>query len=146
MHEFYVSVCEIDYNEENKSLEIAIKLFTDDLELAIQEQGAIDFKIDDTKKADVYIAKYLKSGFQVKVDEVDLDYEFIGKEVSLDNVTWCYVEVKEVTGVSSIEIKNALLTELFDDQKNMVHVRVNDKTKSLILRKSELEGTLNFAE
>ena len=29
-HPFYVSICQIDYNKENSSLEISIKIFADD--------------------------------------------------------------------------------------------------------------------
>lgn len=146
MHEFYVSVCEIDYNEENKSLEIALKLFTDDLEKAIEKQGVVGYKLDDTEKSDEYLFKYLKNGFQLTVNGKKIEYTFIGKEVLLDNVTWCYMEAKGIAEVKSVEVMNALLTELFDDQKNMVHVKVGDKTKSLILRKSANKDVLNFAK
>ena len=43
-HPFHVSVCEIYHNSKTNSLEISMKLFTDDLELSIQQKGHADFR------------------------------------------------------------------------------------------------------
>ena len=40
VHEFHLSLTEINHNAENRSLEISIKLFTDDLTTALIQAGA----------------------------------------------------------------------------------------------------------
>ncbi len=36
-HPFYVSVCQVDFNPENRTFEISIKISTDDFERALEE-------------------------------------------------------------------------------------------------------------
>ena len=45
----------------------------------------------------------------------------MGKEESEDLIAiWCYLEKTEIKELHSVAIKNSLLTEIYDDQKNMV--------------------------
>ena len=43
-----------------------------------------------------------------------------------------------------MEIKNAVFTDLFYDQNNIVYIHVNDKSKSLMLNKETSTYELNF--
>ena len=68
---------------------------------------------------------------------------YIGKEVELD-VTWIYVEIEDVPVLEKIEITDRMLTELFEEQVNIVNVNYNEKTLGLLLTQDKPTGSLEF--
>ena len=52
-----------------------------------------------------------------------MEYTFIGREITDDlAATWCYLEIPEVKDCRSMTIKNDILMELFDDQRNIIDI------------------------
>lgn len=146
VHEFHLSLMEINHNAESKSLEISIKLFTDDLMVALQQTGAPKMEIgteEEPPEANEYIESYLKRHFQLMVNGKPVQVTYLGKEAELD-ATWCFVEVKDVKKVQLLEVENNLLLEAFDDQTNMVNSNVNGRKKSGIARKGNTKLEFEF--
>lgn len=58
----------------------------------------------------------------------------------------CYLEVAELPleALESIAITNEVLTDLFDDQQNVVHFNVGGKKKSFVLLKPNTKGMLKL--
>ena len=131
-HEFHLSKCQIEYSESDQALQIMLHVYLDDLEEALRQQGADKLFLCTDKeheKAEKYLFRYLQQRINMVVNEQAVEYEFVGKEQSDDlQAVWCYLEVTNIDTVESIEIKNNLLMEVFDDQKNVVHIVV-DKNK-----------------
>ncbi|MCF6333363.1 MAG: hypothetical protein L3J11_08765 [Draconibacterium sp.] len=62
-HPFYVSICQVDYNKENQSLEISVKIFANDLLVALEKAGATKIFLGEKKEnpeTDKFIFNYLK--------------------------------------------------------------------------------------
>ena len=131
-HPFYLSVCEINYHVEEQTLKLAIRIFSDNLEEAVNEVN--------TDKA---IAQYLAEKLKIEVNEKKATFSYLGKEVKND-VTWSYLEVKNVKEVKSLTITNTVLFELYNSQKNIVHIKIGEKKKSLLLEKGEEKGEAQF--
>ena len=74
--------------------------------------------------ADEYIEKYLRTKFLIYLNDKRVDYDFLGKKYDND-VVICYMELSEVDlkNLQKMEIENEILTDLFDEQKNIVHVK-----------------------
>lgn len=147
-HKFYVSVTEIEYKEEVQSLQIISRIFTDDLEALLQERYDPSIKLlssGDEGEVKTNLKKYLGQKFRVKVNGKPYEVNYLGKEYE-DDMTLLYLEVHNVSSVKSVKIKNAVLADLFPEQKNLVHVEVNGKTKSLILTGERDEDELIFSE
>ncbi len=89
------------------------------------------------------IEKYLHQKLALKTEGEDLDFNYLGKEYEADQIV-LYIEVENVQPFKKIEVSNTILTDLFDDQKNVVHVTVDGKTKSLLLHKSANREQLVF--
>ncbi len=145
-HPFYVSICSIDHNAKTKSLEITFKVFTEDLESAVEAQGAERLRLgseNESPKSDQYIQTYLKKRVTIQVDGDTMAFSYVGKEIETDE-TWCYAEVASVPSVSKLTIRNSLLMERFEAQQNIVHVKVRGKQKSLVLWKDKREGSVEF--
>ncbi len=145
-HPFYVSICQIDHNTKTKTLEITFKIFAEDLESALEAQGAARLHLGserESNQADRYIHNYLKSHVTLQVDGDTVAFTYVGKEIEMDEA-WCYVEVANVPSVNKLTIRNSILMEQFEAQQNIVHVRVGGKQKSLVLWKDKREGSVEF--
>ena len=145
IHPFHVSVCEIYHNAETKSLEISMKIFIDDLELAIRESGIVSFELLEVAEKNVDkipLEYYLKNQFEISVNDKALELDFVGFEFDQDAIL-CYFEGKRVRKISSIKIKNAIITEVFDDQINLTHVQYNGEMKSLKAIKEQPIGIID---
>ncbi len=145
-HAYYLSICEIDHNLHTKALEIAVKIFTDDLEEALEAQGVEKLHLgtpQESKQAGRYIFEYLKNKLTFVVDGDTAAFDYVGKEVEME-VTWCYVEARNVAAVKKIAVSNRLLLERHDEQANIVHVKTGGMRKSLLLHKNKTAATLEF--
>lgn len=149
IHEFHVSKCLIDYNEQNESLQISMHIFIDDLEAALRRKGIDSLRIGTVREAtktNFFIKNYLQQKFELIVNDTTQHYTFIGKEVSSDlSAVWCYIELENITNLETITIKYTVLTEVFDDQKNMLNFKGPGKKEGyLLFDKNNKEETINF--
>lgn len=147
-HKFYVSVTNISYSEKDQSLQVTSRIFIDDFEQVLMERYGIEAQLaSDTESAlaNEYIEKYLKTKFLMFVDGEQRQYNFLGKKYDND-IMICYLEVPEVNlgNIKSIEVQNELLTDLFDEQQNVVHFKIKGKKKSFVLIKENNKGMLNL--
>lgn len=145
-HPFYVSICQIDHNPEAKSLELTFKIFTDDLEKALEAQGTGKLYLGDPREAqdaDRYLYNYLKNQVVIVVNGDTVAFRYVGKEVEMD-VTWCYLEITQVTEVNKIAVTNRILLEIYEEQTNLVHVKAGGQQKSMLLRKGKIADTVEF--
>ncbi|SKB66590.1 hypothetical protein SAMN05660776_2384 [Salegentibacter holothuriorum] len=145
-HEFYLSVTEIEYNNEKQSLQIITRVFIDDFEDVLNERYGSDLQLsEEAEEGEVAenISKYLKQKLRLQVNGEELQLNYLGKEYDADQLI-LYIEVENLAPFNKIEVSNEILTDLFDDQKNVVHVKVNGKTKSLLLMRKQETEKLTF--
>ncbi len=138
IHTFYISITQVQYNEDTDAIEVSMKLFTDDLEKALEARTTERLYLNtekENKKADLLLREYLKRHFKITVDDKEHEINFLGKEYE-DDATWCYIEVKNIGGkLEKINIQNSTLTDTFDGQANLVHCSYKGKKKSLLFKK-----------
>lgn len=146
-HPIHVSVTEITYDESEKELEIISRIFVDDLEAAIRNaKNKPDLNLREpgnSTRLDQLIGEYLQQHFKISLDGKPQTVLYLGHEFESEAML-CYIQVKNVKKWNIVEIHNSVITELHDDQSNMVHVTVRDKVKSLRLMKDNPTGTLTF--
>jgi hypothetical protein len=145
-HKFYVSITKIEYVKEKKSLQIITKIFTDDIEDALQQRYDPSISLDtkkETETADEYVQKYILQKPNIKVNGKPVQLNFIGKEYDVDMLV-AYIEVTNVPNLKSIEIENKVLMEMFPEQQNIIHLKTTNSRKSLMLDKDEPSGKLKF--
>lgn len=148
LHKFYVSVTNINYSEKDNAFQVTTRIFVDDLEAVLKERYGFEAKLgteEEDKMTDFHIEKYLKTKFLILLDEEVTGYTFLGKKYDND-VVICYLELPKVNlgQLKKLEIQNEILTDLYDEQKNLVHVKWKGKKKSFILIKSDAKGMLNL--
>ena len=146
LHNFHTSVSRIDFNPEAQTLEVAIKIFTDDLERSLEGMGSPALRLGSPREAvqaDSIIGVYLRHCLGFAVDGETKSFYFLGKEVEFD-VTWCYLEVSQVQQLHRLVVKNRILMELFPDQSNLVHIYAADQQKSLLLTAAQDRDGVDF--
>ncbi|MBC7920782.1 MAG: hypothetical protein H7Z75_06780 [Ferruginibacter sp.] len=121
LHPFHTSITQIDYDPKTQVFEVSLRVFTDDFETALAREGNQPIKLDETGQHDALIEGYLRKQFGF-TDPAGLRKaaRFIGKEFEVE-ATWIYLEVPCPPPVSGLRLRNALLTEVFEDQVNVVN-------------------------
>lgn len=145
-HKYYVSVTQIEYVKDKKSLQIITRIDVDDLELTLQERFDKTINLttmDEIATVDEYIKKYLKQKFEIKINTKEVVLTFVGKDYENDQVV-CYLEIENVEDINTIEISNTVLFDLFPKQKNIVKSKINSKVNNLIFTKEDIKQYLNF--
>lgn len=146
LHPFHVSVVEIEHNTKDKTLEISCKIFTDDFETILAKN--YNTKVDLTNPPslaamDTLVKKYISSHLGFKVNGKQVVFGYLGYEVDKE-AAYAYIEVENISSVSKLEIANHILYDKFDDQMNIMHVKVNGERKSTKLNYPDKETSFSF--
>jgi Domain of unknown function (DUF6702) len=143
IHPFHVSVCDVNFNAEAKSIQISQRLFLDDFEKALNKKFDINLVIDDisTKSyRDSLIQVYLFDNLHLLVDGKEKKRVFVGSEIE-ENAMWCYFEYLGVKKFRSLKINSTILLETFEDQANIIHFTSGTFEKSIKLDKLKTSGS-----
>ena len=148
IHKFYLSVTQVAYSEKDSALQITSRIFIDDFEQLLEERYEFTANLatpEESSEAENYIEKYLNTKFLVEINGSYKSYVFLGKTYEED-VMICYLEVPEIQldTITSLGIQNELLTDLFEEQQNVVHFKIDGKKKSFVLIKENNKGMLNL--
>jgi hypothetical protein len=141
-HPLKLSLCQVEYASAEKMLTIELRLFL----MVVNEALVFDpdnnelglGQPDEAPHAEGMLLGYLNRFFYIKANGKQLALKI--KSISLngqgDNtalgLTFSYPLQEKIT---SLEIKNAVFTDLFFDQSNVVYVHVDDDSRSLMLNK-----------
>ena len=145
-HPFHVSITTFQLNPKSSSIDITMKLFTDDLENALRVKGTPPLKIgtkNEYTQSDSLIFRYLINHLQLSLDEKPASFKWLGKEIEHD-ITWCYIEVKNVERFSKASIRNTIFVADFDDQLNISHFYKGDQIETIMHHKGKISGTIQF--
>ena len=143
-HPFHVSVCDVEYDEEAKSIQLSQRVFLDDFEQALNKKYNTNLIIDDESTKvfrDSLIQIYLFESIHLRIDGKEKKRVFIGNEIE-DDAMWCYIEYKGIKKFKSLEIKSTVLIETFNDQANIIHFSYGEYDKSIKLDKLKSTGTI----
>ena len=145
-HKYYLSLTQIEYNQENKSLEIIINVFMDDIELALNKDYDINLQLTtdlELKNSDEFFRKYLKDKLHFKLQDNTLEFKYLGKEYEGDLV-YFYLEIPNIETPQPLEVHNEILLQHFEEQQNVVKLKVGKKRKSKILNQKNDKALLKF--
>jgi hypothetical protein len=145
-HEYYVSVTEVKYAKEHQSLQIISQIFINDFEKLLQERYDDNIKLapdNDSDTIEKYMQRYIADKLKIKVNDNDVNFKFIGKEYK-DDITYCYLEIENISQIKSLEVTNTLLFDILPEQQNIVRLKLLDRNKSFLLQPDNDKCMLNF--
>lgn len=150
-HPLRLSLCEIEYSKKNPVMTIHLKLFLTDVNEALvfdPNSKVLAFcEKDESPQANPMLLAYLDQFFYVKTNGSKVNLNIVRKKLTGEGentALWVYFEHQQITPLTSLEIKNAVFTDLFYDQNNIVYVHVNGKSKSLMLDKKTSTHRLTY--
>lgn len=144
MHEFYISLSEIRYNLESGRFELSLRIFPDDMDRVLEMHTGIRTQLVtelEHPQADSLLQNYLLNVFLLDSNGKRVKFNYLGKEAEAD-VMWCYLESEILDEPLRIGVDNALLTEVFEDQINIVQVYVGKWNRGLLLKRGQSSGEL----
>jgi len=146
MHKHYISLTKIDYIKEKKAVQITMRFFLDDIELALENRTGDSMELatkSENKLADKYLEIYVRQKFKIWIDDKEMSYSFLGKEYE-NNEVFFYLELENIDKISTIEIENSMLFETYGEQQNYVKFSIDDIQKTFILVKSNVKEMLKL--
>lgn len=145
-HPLYLGVLEIKYNTQDKSLQGAVKLFTNDLEDALNKiNGKTTDLINpkDTSATEKLLMGYLSKRLAFTVNGQMRSYHFVGFERE-EEAVWMYIEIKNCQQPKKLSIENTLLYDFLKEQSNIIHVEIQSLKKSLKLDNPQRQAVFEF--
>ncbi len=145
-HDYYVSVTEIGYSEKDKSIQIISQIFIDDFETLLRKRYDETITLaeaDEPEIVETYMERYLSDKLRLKVNGDPVEFSFIGKEYK-DDITYCYLEIEDISNIKSVEVTNRSLFDVLSEQQNIVRLKLLGKNKSYLLVPDNDTCVLNF--
>ena len=93
-------------------------------------QDAID------KSLETKVYEYLNKNLDIEINKKKIDFIYLGIEKK-NEMFILYAEIEDLKSLNSIQIKNTILFDSFEDQKNIIHFISGSKRKSYILNKKK---------
>lgn len=109
---------------EGRVLAVRIRFFRDDLEAALARHAARPaFRMSAAPEVEAAFLSYLRARFAVETEGRTLEPTVVGSgedELDREPVWWYAVQFEAPSPLTAFRVRNTLLTELFDDQTNIV--------------------------
>ncbi len=135
VHPFYISVIEINHNQKEATVEISVRMFSEDLEKTLRKYtpGKIDINTPADKAfVDKQVSNYVSQKLKLKINGKPVSFSYVGYEIQKESA-WCYFEITNIPDVKKIEVDCTLLYDYEKNQTNIVHVKGRGTEKSLKL-------------
>jgi len=145
-HKFYVSVTQIDYMPNKKRIEISHRIFIDDLEKALEKKYKKKVYLTSTKElpeAETLIKNYLKENVKISINKKPQEIIYLAREVEGDVLIF-YTKIAISKKINTFEIFNSLLTNIYDEQQNIVHVNINSNKNSFLFTNSDIQQKIDY--
>lgn len=146
IHKYYISLTKVDYIEEKQVIQITMRYFLDDIELALENSTGEVMKLstkNEHKNANQYLETYIRQKFSIWINEKEVIYNYLGKEYENDEVFF-YLELENIKEVNSIAVQNSMLIDTYEEQQNFVKVNVKNIQKTFILVKANDKDMLKL--
>lgn len=145
-HEYYLSVTDVDYIEDQNSIQIISRVFVDDFENVLKKRYQKPFVLiegNEIEETEIYIERYINQKFSVEVDGKSTKLNYLGFKYK-DDMVFLFIEINDIKPFSKISIKDEILIDLFKTQKNLIHFTAQNFKQSFILEKDLETKTLHL--
>ncbi len=127
-----MGVTELTYDAPQKTLNVSVKLFTNDLETALRKTSGKPVDLLNPKnkaELDSMLFTYIKSRLQISVNSKNTSLRYIGHEKEEESI-WAYLQIEKIPFPKQLKVSTKLLYDYLPQQINIVHAQVNGVKKS----------------
>jgi len=137
-HKIHVSVTHLEFNQPKQTVEIVIRVFTDDLENALSQRAKREVRVDPkNRQVRELVMAYLRSNFELRNKAGrPITLVWSGIEAQMD-MFFLYVEGRTPGGMEGARMRNKIFCELFDDQVNIVNAKHQGKQIGLMFESKD---------
>ncbi len=127
-HPYHVSFMEMELNNNEKIVEVSLKVFSDDLQQAVNRTSKHRVKLGGelSDVDELAVKQYIEKHVVPSVNGKPVDLQFLGVESFPDNM-WIYFYFNAPD--STFTLRNSLLFDLYDDQENRVNFTAGTAVK-----------------
>ncbi|MGX1025124.1 DUF6702 family protein [Flavobacterium sp. CS20] len=145
-HKYYVGLTEIKFNPDKERLEIISRLFYNDFEKVLKARYGKDIVLkpsEQSKNVETFIKMYFDKKLSITTDNQVQTISYLGYKFDEDRIN-IYLKITNIQNFKNIKVQNLLLTDVFEDQKNIVHCFKLQQKKSVLLTRFDSEAVLKF--
>lgn len=150
-HPLRLSLSEIEYTSEAQLLTVSLRLFLTDVNEALvfdPESTELAFcQPDEAPYAQGLLMEYLERFFSIEVNGARIALLIKSKRLTGEGQNTALEVVFEhalAPPLQTLRIRNAVFTDLFFDQSNIVYVHVNGSSEGLMFSKTTPSHQLSF--
>jgi hypothetical protein len=124
-HPFFMSVIDISHNAKEASMEISVRVFSDDLEKTLEKYSKQQIDIHSPKDKAIIeknLLAYMTERLKMSVNGKPVRFSLVGYEQQMES-TWCYFEIEKQPVVNQVAIDCSLLYDYETNQVNIIHVK-----------------------
>lgn len=146
-HPFFISMTDVNFNNDSHELEISIRMFTDDFEKTLRSRHK-DVNIDiahpvNQTQMNSFVNEYIQKNLSFSVNGQPAMMGFAGYEQEQES-TWTYFLIRNVSAVKQLSVVNTLLNEYNQNQVNLIHIKVNGKEQNNKLDYPDSKAEFDF--
>jgi hypothetical protein len=144
VHRFYVAIYQINFVAQKKMVQVTTRIFVDDLNEALKNgchKKTFIGTEKETQEDKLLMEKYLADKFKISVNGKHRTMNYLSYELE-NNVIVCYFNIKDVVKITSLEVENSILTELYPEQQNIIQFNNNGVKQNLLLSSETTKGML----
>jgi len=144
LHDFHFSRTDMRWNPETRTVQTTLRVFTDDLELALRNHYGLGGEVkiwlgddEEWSEVDGAIETWLDANVTLQLADSTLAWTWVGKEIELD-VSYLYLESEPVPGRGATwRVTNRIFFHEFSDQVNEVYLQGMDSL-GMVAEKREM--------
>ena len=145
-HPFFMSVIDINHNAKEATLEISVRVFSDDLEKTLQQFSKQKIDIANAAQKELIekqLQAYVSQRLKLNVNGKPVNFRILGYEQQMES-TWCYFEIENQPFVNTVDVDCSLLYDYESNQVNIVHVKTKGIQKTYKLDYPKRETSFRF--
>lgn len=145
-HPFFMSVIDINHNAKEATLEISVRVFSDDLEKTLQQFSKQKIDIVNPAQKELIekqLQAYVSQRLKLNVNGKPVNFRILGYEQQMES-TWCYFEVENQPLVNTVDVNCSLLYDYESNQVNIVHMKTKGVQKTYKLDYPKRETSFRF--
>ncbi len=145
LHAYHSSLMELRYNAGKKQLEVSVKVFTDDFEKALSRGQATSVSLSEAGPRPLALTTaYLQRTLKFSTAAgAPLPLQVLGLQEEKDGY-WLYCKVPLPGPMPGVQLRQAMLLDVFGDQMNIVNIEAGEKKQSVLFRDGHEQELLSF--
>lgn len=150
-HPLKLSLSEIEYTSETQHMTVSLRLFLTDVNEALvfdPDSTELAFcQPNESPDAERLLLDYLNEFFYIEANGKRLTLAIKSKQLKGDGINTALgleFDFPLPAPLTTLSIKNAVFTDLFFDQSNIIYIHYDSATESLMLGKEAPTYTLVF--